>query len=214
MSERQLIVQLLYSTSSPYVRKTVLLAQALGLNAAIERLPSSANPLKRDPRITEHNPLGKVPTLITDDGLALPDSKLIAEYLCALAGNEHVLPVSGAARWLILRQQALADGVLEVAVGLRYENAVRPEALRWQDWTQAQMLKLEAALQALQDEFAAPQPHAQLNVGEIAVVAALGYLDFRYADWAWRQRYPMLSAAYSPVLERSDVAASTPFLAA
>lgn len=207
-------MQLLYSTSSPFVRKTVLLAQALGLEASIERLPSAANPLKRDPRITQYNPLGKVPVLITDDGLALLDSKLIAEYLCALAGNEQVLPASGAARWRILRQQALADGVLDVAVGLRYENATRPEAVRWPEWTQAQMRKLEAAMQSLQDEFPAPQPDAVLNVGEIAVVAALGYLDFRYADWSWRTRYPQLAAAYTSVLQRPDVAASTPHLPA
>lgn len=207
-------MQLLYSTSSPFVRKTVLLAQALGLDSHIERLPSSASPLKRDPRITVHNPLGKVPTLITEEGLALIDSKLIAEYLCARAPNEAVLPSTGALRWKLLRQQALADGVLEVAVGLRYENATRPEALRWADWTQAQMLKIEAAMQALQDEFAAPAQDAVLNAGEIAVVAALGYLDFRYSDWGWRGRYPQLAAAYEAVLQRPDVAATAPVLAA
>lgn len=207
-------MQLLYSTSSPFVRKIVLLAQALGLDAAIERCPSAANPLKRDPRITQHNPLGKVPTLITEEGLALIDSKVIAEYLCARAPSEAVLPAAGLARWRVLRQQALADGVLEAAVGLRYENATRPEHLRWADWTSAQMAKLEAALQALQDEFAAPDAGAVLNLGEIATVAALGYLDFRYADWDWRGRYPALATAYSPVLSRDDVQATAPVVAA
>lgn len=206
-------MQLLYSTSSPFVRKTVLLAEALGLSQQIERLPSAASPFKRDPRITCHNPLGKVPTLVTEEGLALIDSKLIAEYLCALAPNEKVLPSTGLARWRVLRQQALADGVLEVAVGLRYENATRPIELRWSDWTDAQMLKLEAALQALQDEFAAPVDTAPLNVGEIAVVAALGYLDFRYDDWAWRNRFPALAQAYASVLSRPDVQATAPVLA-
>lgn len=207
-------MQLLYSTSSPFVRKTVLLAQALGLTDQIERLPSAASPLKRDPRITRHNPLGKVPTLVTEDGLALIDSKLIGEYLCARAPNEQVLPATGMARWKVLRQQALADGVLEVAVGLRYENATRPAELRWSDWTSAQMEKMVAAMQALQDEFAAPVADAPLNVGEIAVVAALGYLDFRYADWGWRNRYPTLAAAFAPVLERADVLATAPVIAA
>ena len=207
-------MQLLYSTSSPFVRKTVLLAQALGLDAQIERLPSAANPLKRDPRITSHNPLGRVPTLITDEGLALIDSKLISEYLCALAPNPAVLPPAGLARWRLLRQQALADGVLEVSVGLRYENSTRPEALRWSDWTAAQMTKLEAALQALQDEFVSPQAEAVLNLGEIAVVAAVGYLDFRYAQCDWRSRYPRLAEAYAPVLARADVQATAPVLAA
>lgn len=207
-------MQLLYSTSSPFVRKTVLLAQSLGLTEQIERLPSAASPLKRDPRITCHNPLGKVPTLITEEGLALIDSKLIAEYLCARAPNEHVLPATGMARWKILRQQALADGVLEVAVGLRYENATRPIELRWADWTAAQMEKMAAAMQALQDEFTAPALDAPLNVGEVALVAALGYLDFRYGDWDWRSRYPALAGAFTPVLERADVLATAPVVAA
>lgn len=209
----QISMQLLYSTSSPFVRKTVLLAQALGLSDQIERLPSAASPLKRDPRITCHNPLGKVPTLVTEEGLALIDSKLIAEYLCALAPNEQVIPAAGLERWKILRQQALADGILEVAVGLRYENATRPAELRWAEWTQAQMEKILAALQALQDEFPAPTAEGPLNVGEIAVVSALGYLDFRYADFGWRTRYPQLASAYALVLERPDVKASAPVLA-
>ena len=207
------MMQLLYSTSSPSVRKTVLLAQALGLSEVIERLPSAASPLKPDPRITAYNPLGKVPTLITDEGMAMVDSKLIAEYLCAYAPNEIVLPANGSVRWKILRQQALADGALDVAVGLRYENATRPEEFRWPQWTQAQMGKLDAALHCLQGEFEAPSADAVLNVGQIAVVALLGYLDFRYEDWGWRERYPKLAAAYEPILTRSDVLQSKPFLA-
>lgn len=208
------MMQLLYSTSSPFVRKTVLLAQALGLSQVIERLPSAASPLKPDPRITAHNPLGKVPTLLTDEGLALIDSKLIAEYLCAYAPNESVLPLQGPARWTVLRQQALADGALEIAVGLRYENATRPEEFRWAVWTHAQMGKLEGVLACLQGEFEAPAVEDVLNVGQIAVVALLGYLDFRYDNWGWRHRYPLLAVNYSPILERPDVVLSKPFLAA
>lgn len=207
-------MQLLYSTSSPFVRKIVMLVEALGLQARIERLPSAANPIRRDPRITAHNPLGKVPTLITDEGLALPDSKLIAEYLCALAPHEAVLAAQGPQRWRVLRQQALADGLLDAAVLLRYENATRPEALRWLQWTEGQMAKLEAALQALQDEFPPPAGQGPLNLGEIATVAALGYLDFRFAPLDWRARCPALAAVYAPVLARADIRASEPFIPA
>lgn len=207
-------MQLLYSTSSPFVRKIVLLAEALGLAGRIERLPSAANPLKRDPRITRHNPLGKVPVLITDDGVSLVDSKLIAEYLCALAPRNEVLPAMGPRRWRVLRQQALADGVLESAVSLRYENATRPEALRWEVWSAGLMEKVQAALQALQDEFPEAGPAGVLDAGQIATVAALGYLDFRFADLDWRARYPQLASAYAPVLARADVRASEPFVSA
>lgn len=206
-------MKLLYSTSSPFVRKIVLVAQALGLDSAIERLPSAANPLKRDPRITAHNPLGKVPTLITDDGLALFESKLIVEYLCALAPNDEVLPSQGPRRWRLLRQQALADGVTEAAVALRYENVTRPEALRWAEWTAGLMAKVEASLQALQNEQCAPDARDVLDVGQLATVAALGYLDFRYADWNWRGRYPALAAAYAPILARPQVRATEPVVA-
>ena len=206
-------MKLLYSSSSPFVRKVTLVAQALGLEGRIERLPSAANPLKRDPRITAHNPLGKVPCLITDDGLAVIDSKVIVEYLCAMAPDDRVLPRQGAERWIALRQQAIADGAIEAAVGLRYEEAVRPADRRWAEWGDGLMSKIDAALLVLEQEFVPPRAEGVLGVGTLAAVALLGYLDFRFADRQWRKERPALAAAYELVLKREDVRASEPFVA-
>src|SRR6202012_5584692 len=75
------LMKLLFSATSPFVRKCLVAAHELGLDGRIELLPSNAHPVQRDRSIIERNPLGKVPTLITDDGQALYDSRVICEYL-------------------------------------------------------------------------------------------------------------------------------------
>ena len=65
--------------------------------------------------IVAHNPLGKIPTLIPDEGAALYDSRVICEYLNALAKGD-LIPQPGPARWNVLAEQSLADGIMDAAV--------------------------------------------------------------------------------------------------
>ena len=115
---------------------------------------------------------------------------------------------SASARWTALRFQALADGLLDAAVLIRYENTLRPESLRWDDWGSGQMAKIDGALADL-------EAHAELfgdrvDIGTISVACALGYLDYRYANKDWRAVYPNLAAWFSTFAGRPSMKATQP----
>lgn len=195
-------MKLHFSPTSPYVRKCMVVADELGLSDRITLLAANAHPVNRDASIIAHNPLGKVPTLVTDEGLALYDSRVICEYLNDLGGG-HLFPASGNARWQAMTLQALGDGILDAALLVRYENMVRPEALRWADWTAGKLDAIHTSLRALN---AHPEALAgDLHMGQITVACALMYLDFRFPELAWRQAYPALAQAIAPVLARDSV---------
>ena len=180
-------MKIFFSPTSPYVRKCMVSAHELGLVDRIELLPANAHPVQRDATIIASNPLGKVPTLITDDGTVLYDSRVICEYLDDLAGGT-LFPRSGAARWAALSLQSLADGMLDAALLARYETAARPEALRWNDWLAGQLDKVATSLASLEGN--TPRLHERIDIGTLSLGCALGYLDLRFADLSWRQRHP------------------------
>jgi glutathione S-transferase len=159
-------MKLYHSPTSPFVRKCLVCARETGLIERITLEPAAAHPVARDRALVAHNPLGQVPTLITDDGSVLYDSRVICEYFDELSGG-RLLPPRGAARLDVLIEQALADGLLDAAVLTRYETAVRPEALRWPDWVTGQLDKVSAALAEL--ERAAPKLGARVDLGTISI---------------------------------------------
>jgi glutathione S-transferase len=198
-------MKLYFSPTSPYVRKCLVVAHELGLVARIELLPSNAHPVNRDPSIIAANPLGKVPTLICDDASVLYDSRVICEYLDEL-GHGKLFPREGAARWQALTLQALADGVLDAALLARYEDVARPEAQRWPAWRAGQLDKVATSLAALEG---APQPlPAQAHIGTLALGCALGYLDLRFAELGWRERYPAVARWEADFCKRPSLRAS------
>jgi len=189
------------------VRKCLVAADELGLADRIERLPAAANPINRDQTVVASNPLGKVPTLITDDGAVLYDSRVICEYLNDLADGE-LLPRRGGARWRTLVEQSLADGISDAAVLARYETAMRPEALRWDAWTAGQLEKIASGLAAL--EARAVDLGDRVDLGTIAFGCALGYLDFRFASLAWRDGHPNAAAWFEWFGGRDSMVATRP----
>ncbi|MBI1981032.1 MAG: glutathione S-transferase family protein [Methylocystis sp.] len=174
-----------YSPASPYARKIRIAADLLGLSERIE--VAAADAADPDDSLRRQNPLGKIPTLILEDGSALYDSRVIAEYLDHLAGGGRIIPTDPAARFAALRLQALGDGVNDAALLIRYETFNRPEALRYDEAIALQQDKIDRALDALE---AAP-PAGLTDIGHIAVACALGYLDLRFAG-AWREKHPRL----------------------
>ena len=184
-------MKLYHSTTSPFVRKVMVSAIELGLADRIEKVSAKVSPVVRTSPVIADNPLGKVPTLITDDGAILFDSRVICEYLDALAGGGRLLPASGAARWQALTEQALADGMSDAALLERYETASRPADKLWPAWRNGQHDKVEKGLDRL--ERMAAGFGNRIDVGTIAVACTLGYIDFRFADLGWRTHRPALA---------------------
>ena len=87
-------MKLFYAPTSPFVRKCLVCAIELGIRERIELVPAAAHPVNRDRGLVERNPLGKVPTLVIEDGTVLYDSRVICEYLDASSGGRLV-----PARW-------------------------------------------------------------------------------------------------------------------
>ncbi|MEM9493424.1 MAG: glutathione S-transferase [Myxococcota bacterium] len=201
-------MKLHYSPTSPFVRKVLIAAHELGLADRIEQVRARASPDQLNQTLNRDNPLGKVPTLITDDGQALYDSRVICEYLDSLHGGAQLFPVATPARFQVLARQALADGIMDAAVLLRYETFLRPEAARWDEWIAGQTGKFERGLDRLDSE--ADRLGDSIDIGTIAVACALGYLDLRYTDLAWRDGRPQLSAWMERFAARPSYRATSP----
>lgn len=199
-------MQLYFNPASPYVRKVRVTAHELGLADEINLISVSLTPVSPHEGVRSSNPIGKIPALITDDGAALYDSPVICEYLDARAGGNRIFPAAGAARWTALRRQSIADGIMDAAVLTRYEEAVRPKELRWQEWIDGQLLKIRTALHALERENLA----GVFDIGTISIACALGYLDLRFASEGWRQSRPRLAAWADAIAKRPSLAATAP----
>ena len=204
---REHIVKLFHSATSPYVRQCLVAAHELGLIARIELVPAAAHPIDRDRTVVATNPLGKIPALITDDGTALHDSRVIIDYLNEL-GEGDLVPRDGPARWSVLTEQSLADGMLDAAILARYETALRPEALRWKEWMEGQLEKIASGLAELE----ARSMHFgdRVDIGTIAFGCMLGYLDFRFPQLAWRETRPNTSAWFEWFGGRDAMVATKP----
>lgn len=200
-------MKLLYARTSPYVRKVLVLAHETGQAEAIEIVPVAAVPTERNPDTVGHNPLGKVPTLVLDDGTALFDSRVICEYLDARSAGPRLFP-DGEARWDALARQALADGLLDAALLLRYERVLRPATARWDAWEAGQVAKIAGALDRIEATLAGPA--SALDIGAVATACALGYLDFRFPDLGWRTGRPDAAAWYEAFGQRPSMQRTTP----
>ncbi|HZH27910.1 MAG TPA: glutathione S-transferase [Azospirillaceae bacterium] len=199
-------MRLRYSPTSPYVRKVVMTAIELGLNDRIEREATDA--WSSETTLPRDNPLGKVPALVTDDGMVLYDSPVICEYLDARAGGGKLFPSAGAARWKALRFQALGDGMCDAAILCRLERNMRPADKRWDVWESRQLGAVTRGLDTL--ETMAADLEGPTTIGTLSVLATLGYLDFRFADLNWRQRCPKLAAWFAKASDRPSFRDTAP----
>ena len=200
-------MKIYHAAASPFVRKCLVAAHELGLRERIELVPAAAHPVNRDRALVARNPLGKIPTLVTDDDAVLYDSRVICEYLNA-QGDGRLLPREGGARWRVLVDQSLADGIMDAAVLARYETVVRPEALRWNDWTAGQLEKVTSGLADL--EARAGGFGDRVDLGTIAFGCALGYLDFRFPALDWRGGHPNAAAWFLRFGDRESMVATRP----
>lgn len=193
-------MQLLYSPMSPFARKVRVVAHEAGLADRVEI--AVVKPFE-DESVREVNPLSKVPCMLTDDGKPLHDSRVICEYLDDLAGA-GLFPKSGEARWRALTLQSLADGMGDAAVRTAQERR-RAEGDRHADVIERQLKAIEAALDLFETE-----DLSGWQIGEIAVAAQLGYLDFR-SILDWRAGRPRLDAWYERASKRDSMVATEPW---
>jgi glutathione S-transferase len=201
-------MRLVDSPSSPFVRKVNIVIHELGIDG-VERVASVAHPVARDAALVSLNPLGQVPTLILDDGVALADSRVICEYLNDLAGGT-LFPHPGPRRWQALCRQSMTDGALDAAILLRYEQAIRGTGLKSADWIAGQTAKIVSVLDALEREAARAGEDEAFDIGAIGEACLLGYLDFRFPELCWRERRPGLATRAAAVSSRPSLLATIP----
>ena len=180
------MMKLYVSPTSPAVRKVKIGVAMLGLAEQIEIVPADFMDLADE--LYTHNPLGKIPTLVLDDGLVIQNSAVILDYLDHRAGGGRLIP-PGEARWRVLADQALADGMLDAIVLQVYEVRFRPEAKREPSWVERQAGKMNRAI----DAFELRPPEEPRSVADIALACALGFLDLRM-EGRWRAAHPNLVA--------------------
>ncbi|WP_237477752.1 glutathione S-transferase family protein [Lichenibacterium dinghuense] len=171
--------------ASPFGRKVKIAAALLGLSVSVVEADTASptDSLRRE------NPLGKIPTLILEDGTTLFDSAVIVAYLDAVAGGNRLIPAELGPRFAALRLESLADGLGDAALLQVYEGRWRAAEKREAAWVEHQAGKVERALAALEAE----PPAGAITVGSIALACALGYLDLRF-DGRWRGGHPRLVA--------------------
>ena len=195
-------MKLIGATASPFVRKVrmVMAEKRIDYEFVLE------NPYDPASRVPEYNPLGKIPTLVMDDGGAVFDSRVIVEYLDTITPVNKLIPPSGRTRVEVRCWEALADGICEAAILARLE-ANRPiKEQQSPEWIARQMHKvdlgLEAASRGLADKpWCSGGTH---SLADIATASTLGYLDFRFAQIDWRGSYPNLARLAEKLFKRQS----------
>lgn len=164
---------ILYAPASPYSAKVRMAAAAAGIPLDVRIVDTGADPAE----LVAANPLGKIPTLVLDDGTAIFDSRAIVQYMNRLSGS-RLFPRNPARRTKAERLEALADGIADCALAHVYERRMRPEEKIHQPWLDRQWEKVARSLDRLETEL--PRLGRNADAGQIALRAALGYLELRF----------------------------------
>jgi glutathione S-transferase len=197
-------MKLLYQTHSPYARKALVFAHESGLADRLEVIHHETSPTARNDEVFAQNPLGKVPVLLRPGLPALFDSDIICAYLDTLNTGRKLIPAGGEARWHALRLQAVAQGLAESGVAVRWETVRRPEHLRFAPLRDGYLTKLQESYVWLEAEM---DFDGELHVGHIAVATALSWLEFR-AVAPFRARCPRLGAWLDAFNQRPSMLAT------
>jgi len=200
-------MQLFYTRPSPYARKARTATIELGLHDRIEliEVTTLTHPTNHIPELLRANPLQKVPTLVTDDGDAVFDSVVIAEYLDALAGG--TLFPRDERRWPALKLHALAQGIIDAGVAVRLES-LRDEDKKWDEWIDAHLRKVRNGLDAVEAE--PDLLSGDFHIGHLTLACAIEWLAFREVYRESEEGRPRLSAWYQAVRERPSLIATRP----
>ena len=200
-------MKLIGTLTSPYTRKArVVLAEKKIDYELVVDSPNAA-----DSTVPRHNPLARVPVLVLDDETAIFDSPVIVEYLDNLSPNNKLYPQPNRERIEVKRWEALSDGLMDAAVGIRMESQ-RPIGQRSDAWIEREHQVVTAALAMMDAELG--DRHwcmgTPFTFADVAVGCALGYLDFRFPEIDWRTRHGNLARLYEKLMLRASFADSIP----
>ncbi|HEU0222618.1 MAG TPA: glutathione S-transferase [Paracoccaceae bacterium] len=200
-------MRLYHSPTSPFVRKVMVLLHETDQAEGVELVPATGTPLDPATMPVAQNPLGKVPCLERPDGPAIHDSRVITRYLDERVGGR--LYPRPPKLWECLTLEATADGMMEAAVLMRYEETLRPEPLRMPAFVEGQWQKIARSLDAAEGRWIA-YLKGPFCMGQVALGCALGYLDLRHAARHWRASRAELAHWYDAISTRPSFVATRP----
>jgi glutathione S-transferase len=200
-------VKLISAQPSPYARKVRI---ALDEKKIPFELVTEV-PWASGAAVAGLNPLGKVPTLVLDNGETLFDSRLILEFLELAFPTPPLLPADLGGRIAAKRFEVLADGVCDAIVLIVIERS-RAAERRSPEWIERQRMKVEAGIAAIEAAIAGPDSvlAGGFGLADIAVGSMLGYLDLRFPELAWRVRHPACAALADALAARPSFAKTVP----
>lgn len=201
-------MKLLASLASPYTRKVRIVLTEKKIECELEL--ADVNPV--DNPVNKHNPLGKVPSLILDDGTALFDSRVIVEFLDGKSPINRLIPEDLRERVAVRRWEALADGVLDAGLLIRYES-LRDKKEQSKAWTDKQVARMHRAMTQIAAELGERTwCHGErYSLADIALGSCLGWLDFRKPGGVdWFAQYATLAKQYAKLMERPAFADTVP----
>ena len=189
--------------NSPFVRMAMVTAIEAGLSSRVQLMKTAVKPHEVNTALEKLSPIGKIPVLETDHGHAIYDSRVIMEYFTHVGGNSSLLPHEGVKRFRILTLVALAQGLADSCVSLRYEQAARPENARWPEYSDRVRARINACLDELETNWR--EDLQTVTLGSIAVAVTLGYLDFRHDALNWRKGRANLNQFNETILSRDSM---------
>ena len=197
-------MKLLCSANSPYARKVRVSALELDVADRIELVDTDT----RDPSsgLREINALGKVPTLVLDDGTAIYDSPVICEYLNAAVGDGRLTP-EGFGLWRMRTLVALADGIMDAGMAARLELQ-RPEGERSVSWIAKQLDVADRGVEDLQTRLLSFANG--IDLAAIAAACAIFWIGFRHPDRDWLGARPALARWFDGFAQRPSMRRTAP----
>ncbi len=184
-------MQLIGSFTSPYARKVRVALIEKNLPHEFVNDP----PWNADSCVPAHNPLGKVPVLLTDDGSALFDSNILIDYIDQLSATPALLPLDRKAALQVNQLIVLADGIADAGIAILLEGR-RPLDKQYAAWVERQQSKIERGLAALETHLRDKTwlYDEAFGAADIAAGCMLFWLDFRMGHIDWRSQHAALRA--------------------
>jgi glutathione S-transferase len=200
-------MRLYQNATSPFARKVLVVLHETGQLGDVELVHSTGTPMDAGTLPLSHNPLGKIPALERQGGATLYDSRVICRYLDSRAGAG--LYPAGTGQWEVLTLEATGDGIMEAALLMVYETRLRAPKHVSQELIEAQWSKVARALDALEGRWLSHLA-GPLDIGQIAVGCALGYLNLRHGARDWRRGREGIAGWHARFAARDSMVATAP----